>query len=1630
MSEFEIFEAAQKLTDLAARAAYVDQACAENAELRASVLALLEASGLTCEFLDAPSAIVPSKPVDPQFASTFVSPASSSPSSSSRVIAGKYKLLQQIGEGGMGTVYMAEQLAPIRRKVAVKLIKEGRDSSKSILARFSAEQQAIALMDHPNIARLFDAGTTDRNEPFFVMELINGKPIAVYCDENRLTLEERIALFIPVCHAVQHAHHKGIIHRDIKSTNILVAQYDGVPVAKVIDFGLVKAIGQQLTDHTSPSLFGTVVGTPGYMSPEQATFNQLDIDARSDIYSLAAVLYELLTGSTPHAIAELKEKAMLEVLRIIRDDEPARASHRLSSSNTLPSLAATRRIEPRRLVGFIKGELDLVVMKALERERNLRYQHPSDFADDLQRFINHEPVLAAPHSFTYQLRKYLRKRWKPLLVVAALVFTVAAGLIGVGWQEFRRLETLRGKELSDLKAEKEERKAKDEKHKRELADAKAREALAREELTKRDAAAREREADSKGYVGTMGRVSQEENQRASGWAERSWERLQHVTKLQSPLRNDADIRSAVATVLIADEYRTKPDWTFSGSKADGVKDGSVTCAAYSPSGDVLAVTLKSDYSHLQPRLLLLDATTGKVKQTLSGADNWPPQEAIQKSTINALRSRFDQCMFLDTDHVLLAGTTWGRLYRWDVSKSPPDVKFVNVGNNSVHLFVTPNSRWCVTRCWGSKQLQCWNTQTLEPAGNSVESEMPTEGVSSVDSESILVHTQSGTRLLSLPDLKVKQEIVRSTWGVFHPSGQFYATHNGHTLHAASWPDAFPLHAYENPVNEGPIRLDLAASSELRTRSGYSQTGQIFATTFANERGIEFRMWDAWGGKPRWRLPVPDGTVLKWGGQAISGDADHTAIIAKEEVTQFSRLRPTLIFCRAPGHPSGVRYVRTAPDGTAIAVLGERRKDGNDSFVVWKTGDAPQTLHSSVAERINSIPPKAIDALSYSPDGKWLATAGNSNATGIGIIVSNAINLRTKVSLKVPDEGGAIGRPSLNAGNVAGFGWSARGDLVAAIDVDLFAWNLQTNPPRLIGREVPNNLLGGVRSYASMAMNGTDVGWAVTIQSDLRKFRVGDGRIEVTNRVQVPGEGNSRICRIDPSNGRLAIGKADGSVVLFDTKKEVFGTLMTEGHANSVQAMLWLNERRLLTGSRDGWFAIWDVSADGQLSLWYRLQLNAPVSDIAPTADKQAVYVACSDETSLRVLNLSAIDSELEELFSKNSPATQSAPAFQSDPVSASPKKVAVKPGLTSIAGTAIQGVQQSALTPIANYAAEREAADWVLSLGGTVSLNDMDGTPLPLSNGKLPDANFTLNTVELVEPPRFTNEGLSKLSACRRFTSLRFAQVANLTDKGFSHLKQVRVRDLFLDGCPLLTDGVMDTVATLEGLESLSLQRIKVTDAGIAALASLKWLRTINVATSQITDAGLLELALICPMIDSMSIDWSPDGKQSVRGIARFQHLMQFIINGGQLTDDAVVVVNSIPTLNILTIRSPMNDLTIKRLSMLKALRVLRLDSTGDESVARFSATILNDIEWPQGLQALYFKGSAVSPRDEDLLYLAKSPNLKVIGVGSLKEARHLQRYTHSGLVKLRELRPDLYIEVEHVAYEPGKPLPLTAPQD
>ncbi len=347
------------------------------------------------------------------------------------VIAGRYTLVDVIGEGGMGSVYLARQTEPVTREVALKLIKTGMDS-RGVLARFDAERQALALMDHPNIARIYDGGLTPAGQPFFVMELVKGVPLTEYCDQQRLSVPARLELFVAVCQAVQHAHQKGIIHRDLKPGNVLVTEVDGRPTPKVIDFGVAKATELKLTDMSLADL-GAIVGTPAYMSPEQANPTSTDIDTRTDVYALGVMLYELLTGSPPLSAKQFQRGAILEMLRMVREVDPPRPSTKLSTAEALPNIAANRSIEPARLSKLLQGELDWVVMKAIEKDRTRRYETANGFARDIQRYLADEVVEARPPSRGYRLRKFVRRNKGQVIAASLLLLTLLAGIIGTSW---------------------------------------------------------------------------------------------------------------------------------------------------------------------------------------------------------------------------------------------------------------------------------------------------------------------------------------------------------------------------------------------------------------------------------------------------------------------------------------------------------------------------------------------------------------------------------------------------------------------------------------------------------------------------------------------------------------------------------------------------------------------------------------------------------------------------------------------------------------------------------------------------------------------------------------------------------------------------------------------------------------------------------------------------------------------------------------------------------------------------------------------------------------------------------------------------------------------------------------------
>jgi serine/threonine protein kinase/WD40 repeat protein len=582
-----IFFAALEMQGQAKRAAYLDEACKGDAELRRCVERMLAAQPKIGDFLQ-PAAPPPTAAETPPLVEKV------------GTVIGPYKLLQVLGEGGFGVVFLAEQSEPVRRKVALKIIKPGMDS-KQVVGRFEAERQALALMDHPNIARVLDGGTTDSGRPYFVMELVKGVPITEFCDQNRLSPRERLELFIPVCQAVQHAHQKGIIHRDLKPSNVLVTLYDDKPVPKVIDFGVAKAIEQKLTEQTYFTRIGQIIGTLEYMSPEQASLNALDVDTRADVYALGVLLYELLTGTTPLNKERLEGVAFLEMLRLIREEEPPRPSTRLSESGeALTAYAVYRKTETQKLPKLVKGELDWIAMKALEKDRGRRYPTANALAADVQRYLRDERVDACPPTLAYRLQKYGRKHRAALTMAGMAAGLLLLGSVVSGWQAVRAIDAealamaqLKLAMANEEKAHESEKSAQEERNK-----------VQRERDDARDAREKLRRA---AYISDMNLVQ-------AAWEADDTHRFQRLLDHLLPGKGEADLRGF--------------EWHYwNNQRHQQVRELAIP-QAYSTGATSIAAELSGDGR----RLVQLEVVRDKSGKAVAGADGKVRRELVIRDT--------------------------------------------------------------------------------------------------------------------------------------------------------------------------------------------------------------------------------------------------------------------------------------------------------------------------------------------------------------------------------------------------------------------------------------------------------------------------------------------------------------------------------------------------------------------------------------------------------------------------------------------------------------------------------------------------------------------------------------------------------------------------------------------------------------------------------------------------------------------------------------------------------------------------------------------------------------------------------------------------------------------------------------
>lgn len=936
MTERDLFITALQL-DPSERPALLERECSGNPALQQRIEALLAA------YARAGNAFGAQERTGDYQASDF--PMTDSPG---MLIGGRFKLLERIGEGGMGSVWVADQVAPVRRKVAVKLIKPGMDS-KNVLARFEAERQALALMDHPNIATVLDGGLTDNGRPYFVMEYVKGVPITDYCDAMRLNVRDRLELFVQVCQAVQHAHQKGIIHRDLKPSNILVAPYDERPVPKVIDFGVAKAMHQSLTEQTLHTAHETVIGTPLYMSPEQAQLNNLDVDTRSDIYSLGVLLYELLTGTTPLERNRFKKAAWDELRRVICEEEAPRPSTRLSSTEQLASLAACRHMEPASLTRTIRGDLDWIVMKSLEKDRSRRYETANGFAADVLRHLSGEPVLAAPPSSVYRMRKFLR-RHRSAVITAGLsgvaMTGVMTGLV-YGWVEARKQR--------DATALREQ--AEQERDAAALARRDAEAARDAEEKAKHEAESARAVVARLNYARTVDLAHRAWRENNAGRARellnacppalRGWE-WHYVRQLSYP-----EIVTMAASALSGS---MSPD----GSRFVACcEDGTARIWDIRFSKEVLVIhdigrdTAAASFSPDGKRII----TTGRVAQV------W---DARSGALLHRLQDTIGQDSFTpDGVRIYLAGDP---LRVWDANTAA-ELPLLpgETGKSPPAAFSTDRSRAVALQ---GRTARVWDTQN-----GTLVSTLVAAHISDIQSACF---APDGKRLVTTAG-----DSTPRVWDVATGKELFILHgHAGLRITVASFsPDGTKI---LTAGNDATARLwDARTGKELHVFGGH--TGLVTAACFSSDRlrivtaGADgVRVWDARGEEPgvtalnmekKEHLAVFHGAERRALSPAVSPDGLRFLDWGQGNTAQVFDAQTNAVVLTLTGHTGRVLRGAFAPDGTRIVTTGA---DG--SVRIWD-GRAGSELVVFQGILLQNTPD-----LSFSPDGTRLLGVGPGGPT--------------------------------------------------------------------------------------------------------------------------------------------------------------------------------------------------------------------------------------------------------------------------------------------------------------------------------------------------------------------------------------------------------------------------------------------------------------------------------------------------------------------------------------------------------------------------------------------------------------------------------------------------------------------------
>jgi WD40 repeat protein/serine/threonine protein kinase/tetratricopeptide (TPR) repeat protein len=917
-----IFLAAAEKTNSSEQEAFLHDACGADEELRRQVEALLRQHEQASDFLESPPPGLGQTADSDECDAAVAGSQPTAPTEEVGTRIGPYKLLQNLGEGGMGAVWVAEQQEPVKRRVAIKVIKPGMDS-RQVIRRFEAERQALALMDHTNIAKVLDAGTTPEGRPYFVMELIKGVPITKYCDELHLPLGERLELFMAACHAIQHAHQKGIIHRDIKPSNVLVAVQDGKPVPKVIDFGVAKALHQPLTDQSVYTEIGQVVGTLEYMSPEQAELSALDIDTRADIYALGVLLYELLTGTTPLDRKRLKTAAYAEMLRIIKEEEPPRPSTRLSQSQaTLSSVAAQRRSEPAKLTKEVRGDLDWIVMKCLEKDRTRRYETASSLARDIERHLHDEPVEASPPAAGYRLRKLLRRNKRPVLAAALVLLALVGGIIGTSWQAIRAT-------LAEQQAKTNEQAARTQETLARNQEGLATENAARAELQRQQAVANL-------YGSLVGEARALRLARVNGYRAKAWQKLREAMKLETPSRDLEQVRQE-AVACMGDFTGLEPT-TFSGFKAQ------VSAIAPHPQGTASAIGLSDG--------------TVLIKVLPAGAD---------LARLGEHRAPVTALAFGRDGNKLVSADTGGTVKVWELDLAGGWVcaRTIAAGSRVNSVALSHDGAQLVVCCPGTATIGLWSlVDGARIAGfDAGEGDLVGNMALSADGSFLAASyykknapSELVGRGLLVWDVAARQLKVRREWG--------------HRLARLG-----PVHCMAFSVDSkllacgcaGIILLDTADYHDRMVVHLDSVWGISFGPdnrtlALASQSNV-VRLWDVAVNR---EVAVLDHPAV---GVALNANG-HVLLTSSADLVKIWSPAATAEKRALLGHGGQVTGVAFSPNGKLLASSG-----GQDSTVVlWDT---------STGRRIRSFPSAVYytQSVAFSPDSRILATAERGVRSG-------------------------------------------------------------------------------------------------------------------------------------------------------------------------------------------------------------------------------------------------------------------------------------------------------------------------------------------------------------------------------------------------------------------------------------------------------------------------------------------------------------------------------------------------------------------------------------------------------------------------------------------------------------------------